>query len=120
MPVSTRVRASHRLLHWESDGGYGPVRTFAARRGVSGTYTGVIGVAATDDGGYAVVGLQACKLNSQPVFTLDGNENKFNLSETEGYAVPVNSKLTRIKFYETASTFTAPTSGANFLAHFTG
>jgi hypothetical protein len=83
-------------------------------------YWGVIGVAATDDGGYAVVGLQACKLNSQPVFTLDGNENKFNLSETEGYAVPVNSKLTRIKFYETASTFTAPTSGATFLAHFTG
>lgn len=48
MTVTSRVRASHRLLHWESDGQYGPVRAITARRGVSATYTGVSGVAATD------------------------------------------------------------------------
>lgn len=51
MTISTRVRASHRLFHFEADGQYGPVRTFRARRGVSASYTGVTGVAATDTSG---------------------------------------------------------------------
>lgn len=48
MISSGRVRSTHRLLHWEADGGYGPVRVMTARRGVAATYTGVTGVAATD------------------------------------------------------------------------
>ena len=95
------------------------VRTVDFSAGGAGLpYFGMIGVAATDDGGYAAVGLKAVKLNSFPKFTLDGKENKFNMSETEGYAVPVSSRLHRIKFFETASDWTAPTTGANFLAFF--
>ncbi|TXH08855.1 MAG: hypothetical protein E6R03_17515 [Hyphomicrobiaceae bacterium] len=95
------------------------VRTVDFSAGGAGMpYFGMIGVAATDDGGYAVIGLQAVKLNSFPKFTLDGKENKFNVSETEGYAVPVGGYLQRIKGLETRSDWTAPTSGANFLAFF--
>lgn len=85
-------------------------------------YFGVIGVSATDDGGLAAVGLQCCKLNAFPKFMLDGNENKFNMSETEGYAVPVavsgNDELMQIETYELAANWTAPNSGANFLTFF--
>lgn len=86
-------------------------------------YFGLIGLMATDDGGAMAVGLQAVKLNSYPKYTLDGKENKFNMSETEGYAVPVTissaSELMVIRTYETAANYTAPTTGANFLAFFT-
>lgn len=95
------------------------VRTVDMTAGGSGLpYFGVIGVAATDDGGYAVIGLQAVKLDAFPKFTISGTENKFNLSETTGYAVPVSSKLQRIKFFESAAGWTAPASGANFAAFF--
>lgn len=95
------------------------VRTVDMTAGGSGLpYFGVIGVVATDDGGYAVIGLQAVKLDTFPKFTISGTENKFNLSETAGYAVPVSSKLQRIKFFESAAGWTAPASGANFAAFF--
>ena len=70
-----------------------------------------------------IVGLQCCKLDTYPKFTLDGNENKFNLSETDGYAVPVDissvSYLMVTKDVETASGWVAPLVGANFLNFFT-
>jgi hypothetical protein len=86
------------------------------------SYFGMIGVMATDDGGVLALGLQCCKLNTHPKFTFDGKENKFNMSETEGYAVPVDiasvSYLMVTRNYETASGYTAPTTGANFLTFF--
>ena len=85
-------------------------------------YFGLIGVAATDDGGRAVVGLRCCKLDTWPKFTMDGKENKFNVSETSGKAIPVAIStildVGSVKFYETTSDWTAPTDAAGFLAFF--
>jgi hypothetical protein len=86
-------------------------------------YFGLIGVTATDDGGYMALGLQCNKLNTFPKYTLDGKENKFNLSETEAYAVPVNissvAYLMTGRTFETPGDWTAPTDAASFLAFFT-
>lgn len=85
-------------------------------------YFGLIGVAATDDGGAAVIGLRCCKLDAWPKWTMDGRENKFNVSETGGKAIPVTVSsaldIGTIKTYETASDFTAPTDASTFLAFF--
>lgn len=85
-------------------------------------YFGLIGVTATDDGGYMACGLQACKLNTYPKYTLDGKENKFNMSETEGYAIPINiggvAYLMTGRTFETPGDWTAPTDAASFLAFF--
>lgn len=86
-------------------------------------YFGLIGVGPTDDGGLAAIGFQCCKLNQYPKFTLNGKDNKFNVSEMEGYAIPVNisnaSYLPTIRTYETSSLWTAPNDAASFLAFFT-
>lgn len=82
-------------------------------------YWGAIGVMATDDGGLIVVGLRAIKLDKYPKITLDGKENKFNVPESDGYAIPISSLCIREKRYETASDWTAPTTGADFKAFFT-
>lgn len=85
-------------------------------------YFGAIGVTATDDGGIAAVGLQACKLDKFPKFTADGKTNKFNMSESEGYAIPIaisgSLYLMTVRTYETASLWTAPANGTDFLAFF--
>jgi len=99
-------------------------RTTRVRAGGSGLpYFGVIGVAPTDDGGLEAVGLQCVKLDAFPKFTLDGKANKFNMSETDGYAIPIAVasvlELIQIESYEQASMWTAPATGANFLAFFT-
>lgn len=86
-------------------------------------YWGLIGTAATDDGGLKIVGLQCCKLDTFPKFTLDGKENKFNVSETDGSAIPIDissvSYLMVTRDVETASGWVAPLVGANFLNFFT-
>jgi len=82
-------------------------------------YFGVLGVSATDDGGVAVIGLKAVKLDTVPRYEANGEENKFNVWETAGYAFPVAGVLETIKLYETASGFDAPDTGAEFLAWFT-
>lgn len=82
-------------------------------------YFGVIGVSATDDGGVAVIGLQAVKLDTVPRYEANGEENKFNVMETTGYAFPQGGVLETIKFYETEADFDAPDTGAEFLAWFT-
>lgn len=86
-------------------------------------YFGLIGVAATDDGGLKVIGLQCCKLDTFPKFTLDGNENKFNLSETGGSAIPIaissDSVLMVGRDIETAADWVAPANGTNFKFFFT-
>jgi hypothetical protein len=55
MVNSARVRATHRILHWESDGGCdarpGAPRRVIARRGEAATYAGVSGVAAFTSSG---------------------------------------------------------------------
>lgn len=95
------------------------VRTTDIAAGGAGLpYFGVIGTAPTDDGGLAVIGLQAVKLDTVPSWTMDGERNKFNLSEAMGYAFPISNRLQRVRTYKTASDFVAPTSGANFLAFF--
>lgn len=85
-------------------------------------YFGMIGTMASDDGGILAVGLQCCKLNTFPKFTLDGKANKFNVSETDAYAVPVAiSSVDYVmvtRAFETASGYVAPTTGANFLTFF--
>lgn len=87
-------------------------------------YFGVIGVAATDDGGLALIGLQCCKLDKYPTIKADGKENKFNMWESEGYAIPIAVSGSDYLFHkqdqETASNWTTPSTGANFLAFFTG
>jgi hypothetical protein len=86
-------------------------------------YFGAIGVSATDDGGLAAIGLQACKLDKYPTWTADGKTNKFNMSEVNGYAVPVaiggSLYLHTVRRYQQASLWTPPTTGAEFLAFFT-
>lgn len=86
-------------------------------------YFGIIGVTATEDGGLEAIGLQCCKLNTFPKWTMDGKENKFNISETEGYAIPItlgsNLILPTVESWEDAADFTAPASAAAFLAFFT-
>lgn len=82
-------------------------------------YFGVLGVSATDDGGVAVIGLQAVKLDTVPRYEANGEENKFNVWETAGYAFPQGGILETIKLYETAAGFDAPGTGAEFLAWFT-
>jgi len=86
-------------------------------------YFGAIGVGRTTGGGYAVVGLQKCKLGNQPNFSLDGNQNQFMVQEIEGRAIPVvrnNIQMNiRLKIYETDTDWTAPTTGSAFKAFFT-
>lgn len=48
MTVSTRNRASHRILHWEADGDYGVAHAPRARRRVAATFTST-GVVSTVD-----------------------------------------------------------------------
>lgn len=85
-------------------------------------YFGAIGLTPTDDGGVAAIGLQGCKLDKYPKYTADGKTNKFNMSEIEGYAIPVAISsvlyLMTVRTYETAALWTAPASGADFLAFF--
>lgn len=100
------------------------VRTMKFPAGGAGLpYWGIIGTAATDDGGLKIIGLQCCKLDTHPKYTLDGKENKFNVSETDGYAIPIDissvSYLMVVKDVETASAWVAPLVGANFLNFFT-
>ena len=92
------------------------VRTLDDNAGATAAlpYFGVIGLGITDDGGYAAIGMKACKLDKQPDYTLDGTANKFNISETAGYAVPISNKLFRRKFYETTTLWTAPANATQF------
>lgn len=80
---------------------------------------GLIGVAETDDGGRIAVGLRNCLLDAFPKWTLDGESNKFFIGDMSGYAFAVSGLLIRAKTYETASGWTAPTTGADFLSFFT-
>lgn len=107
-----------------SGSGSNQVRVQKWNAGGSGLpYFGMIGVAATDDGGYKIIGLQCCKLDAFPKYTLDGKENKFNLSETDGMAIPVAistvSQLIIARDVQAASDWVAPLVGANFLTYFT-
>lgn len=85
-------------------------------------YFGLIGVAAADDGAVVTVGLQCCKLDSFPKFTLDGKENKFNMTEITGVAIPIavssTSYLMHMKTYSGVS-WTAPSTNTEFLNYFT-
>lgn len=64
MIASGRVRVSHRIFHWESEGGYGAIRAIRARRNVSATATLVTGVAAVDKTGASyTLGRQAPRAN---------------------------------------------------------
>lgn len=94
-----------------------------AAGGAGMNYFGMIGAGPTDDGGLIAIGLQACKLNTFPKWTFDGKTNKFNMSETEGYAIPrtVGSSfiVPTIEFWEDAPDFVWPTNAATFLAFFT-
>lgn len=100
------------------------VRTMKFPAGGAGLpYFGLIGTAATDDGGLKIVGLQCCKMDTHVKYTVDGKENKFNVSETDGKAIPIDissvSYLLVTKDVETASAWVAPLVGANFLNFFT-
>lgn len=79
-------------------------------------YFGVIGVGAIDGGGVAVIGFPKVKLDTYPKFELNGESNKFNISETAGYGFTVQG--TNYFFvteqHETVATWTPPATGANF------
>ena len=81
-------------------------------------YFGVIGVSATDTGGVAVIGHAAVMLDAIPKWTMDGEANKFNVSEFAGYSYPQNDDLFVLKPYETASDWDMPTTGEEFAAFF--
>ena len=85
-------------------------------------YFGVIGVAPTTNSGKIVLGLRCCMLNSYPTYTFTGTEPEFFTNEVEGKAATVTVStvqyLGRVKNYTTGSGWTAPASGANFLAFF--
>lgn len=110
------------LLTQSSGADPNQVRTADVGAGGSGLpYWSVIGVSPTDDGGVAVVGLKANKLDKVPKWTLDGKANKFNMSEADGYSIPVDTNVNRffrVKFYQTASDWSAPTNGTQFSAFF--
>lgn len=101
------------------------VVTVDAKGGIDGAmpYFGVIGVGVTTSGGKVAVGLQKCKLDNQPKFSLDGSQNKFVIQEIEGYGfVYTRSSIQmniRAKFYETDTDWTAPANGTDFKAFFT-
>lgn len=86
-------------------------------------YFGVIGLAVTTGGGRVAVGLQKCKLNNQPSFSLDGQQNQFVIQEIEGRGIPYTRSSikmnVRLKIYESASDWTAPATGADFKSFFT-
>ena len=92
--------------------------------GTSLPYFGAIGTCPTDDGGLMAIGLYACKLDKYPTFSNDGKENKFNIWESEGYAIPfvISSTyyLMIAREYETPGDYTTPADGTAFGAFFTG
>jgi hypothetical protein len=77
----------------------------------------IIGKVAAKEGQAAVLGLEKVMLSTPPSFTADGENNKFNNMDAEGNAYPV-TVLSRLKRYEDATDFTAPTSGADITAFF--
>lgn len=83
-------------------------------------YFGIIGEAYTDDGGVVPVGLKVCKLNKYPTITMDGTENKFQISEMEGTAIcaPDDDDLIYIETQETLANWTRPTDATEFGAFF--
>ncbi len=85
-------------------------------------YFGAIAVGPTDDGGLYTHGFIACKLDKEPGFELDGETNKFSMSEIGGYAFVVDilsgQYSDRRLAFETAGDFTAPANAAAFLAYF--
>jgi hypothetical protein len=83
-------------------------------------YFGVIGVAATDDEGVAVIGHRMVKLDVLPKIDFNGETNKFIVYETAGYsAIPsAYTDLFVMKTYEDSTDFTAPTTGGNFKTWF--
>lgn len=95
------------------------VRTSKVGAGGSGLpYFGALGVAAVDDGGVAVIGLPCVKLDTFPKWTMDGEQNRYNISDVAGYAFPIGGYLETIKTYETLQDWAAPDDGAEFLAFF--
>jgi len=98
-------------------------RQFGVAAGGAGLpYFGAICTGPTDDGGLWTAGFQCLKLDKVPGFTLDGETNKFSMSEVGGYALPIDIDdvpyAMRERAYETAGDFVAPTDGAGFLAYF--
>jgi len=95
-----------------------------AASGTSLPYWGAIGLAATDDGGYAAFGICGCMLDKFPAFTLDGKDNKFNMSETEGRFMPITissvSTVLVIKTIQDRTTWNAPATGGAFATFFSG
>lgn len=87
-------------------------------------YFSCLGRMATDEGGSMIVGLMACMLDSFPNFTMDGETNKFNMSETDGRAMPVDISSSAViavgREYESAADWVAPVSAAGVYAFFTG
>lgn len=84
-------------------------------------YFGAMGVAETDDGGVAVVGLRCAKLQKRAKYMFDGKTNKFMINDDlNGEALFVGDVLEEVKGYETKADWTAakPTDGAGFKAFF--
>lgn len=85
-------------------------------------YFGAIAVGPTDDGGLYTHGFLACKLDKEPGFELDGETNKFSMSEVGGYGFVVDilsgQYSDRALVFETAGDFTAPANATAFLAYF--
>lgn len=98
-------------------------RQFDQQAGGAGLpYFGMICTGPTDDGGLWTDGFLASKLDKVPGFELDGETNKFSMSETGGYAFAVDFDsgiyVDRPLTFETAGDFTPPANAAAFLAYF--
>lgn len=83
-------------------------------------YFGVLGVASLDNDGVIVGGLRACKLDTAPMLKMDGQANKFSVSDMKGKAIAVTAnsvnRIYRFKRYASRAAWDAakPTDGATF------
>lgn len=83
-------------------------------------YFGVMGVASLDNDGVIVGGLRACKLDTAPMLKMDGQANKFSVSDMKGKAIAVTAnsvnRIYRFKRYASAAAWEAakPTDGTSF------
>ena len=78
-------------------------------------YFGAIGVARLDGGEVMAIGLRSCKLDTIPPMKLDGQANKFNVSDMKGKAFAVGNRIYIFQRYASLSAWelARPTDGAS-------
>lgn len=82
-------------------------------------YFGAIGEGQTTDGSIALVGIPKGQLNTFPKASYNGQENKFSMSETEGYGYAnPNQDVMILDTEQNPENWVRPTTGTEFGAFF--